>query len=72
LLDNIETWNEDDMDRCGYFIEAKGLHAGLKVNDKEEFPDLCINEDLPDIDSPSYKNNILNQEMPIVGNNVID
>jgi len=60
------------MERCGYFIEAKELHAGLKVNDKEEFPDLCINADLPDIDSPSYKNNNLNQEIPTVDNNVID
>jgi len=40
LLDNLEVWNEDEMDRCGYFITAKDLHAGLKVNDKEEFPDL--------------------------------
>jgi len=72
LLDNIETWNEDDMDRCGYFIEAKGLHAGLKVNDKDEFPDLCINADLPDIDSPSYKNNNLNEQIPVVDNAVVD
>jgi len=72
LLDNIETWNEDDMDRCGYYIEAKGLHAGLKVNDKDEFPDLCINADLPDIDSPSYKNNNLNEQIPVVDNAVVD
>jgi hypothetical protein len=72
LLDNLEVWNEDEMDRCGYFIEAKGLHAGLKINDKDEFPDLCINADLPDIDSPSYKNNNLNEQIPVVDNAVID
>jgi len=60
------------MERCGYFIETKDLHAGLKCNDKDEFPDLNINEGLPDIDSPSYKqanmdceNNVdLVQELP--------
>merc|ERR1711879_30356 len=72
LLDNLEVWNEDDMNRGGYYIEAKGLYSGLKVDDKNEFPDLCINANLPNIDSPGYKKDSAMLEIPTMDNNVID
>jgi len=63
LLDGMEVWNEDEMERMGYYVEAKGLYRGLKVNDEDEFPDLGVNIGLPDIDSPSYKKKMKELEM---------
>jgi len=63
LLDGMEVWNEDEMERLGYYVEAKGLYRGLKVNDEEEFPELGVNIGLPDIDSPSYKKKMKELEM---------
>ena len=60
------------MDRCGYFIEAKGLNAGLKVDDVTEFPGLGVNDNLPDIDSSSNIDDNQNVELPICENKAIN
>jgi len=39
LLDQVDKWDNDDMEKFGYTIEAKGGNGGLEL-DGEEFPTL--------------------------------